>query len=223
MEFVEYPDREMQAMGLADRLAASLRNCLLVHDRASFCVPGGRTPHEVFAILSGSALDWSRVDVFLGDERWVPEDHPRSNTRLLRETLLKDEAAAARLVPMVTSAETPEDGLSALKRGFEGKFPISLLLLGMGNDMHTASLLPDSPDLAAALASDAPILVPVRAPSQPEPRVTLSARVLRGAMETHVLIQGDEKRMVLEAAEGLDPQEAPIAAFLRGATVHWAA
>ena len=223
MEFVEYADREMLAMGLADRLAASLRNCLMVHDRASFCVPGGRSPGDTFALLSGNALDWSRVDVFLNDERWVPVDDDRSNTRLLRETLLTGPAAAARLVPMVTDDPMPEDGVDALARGFDGTFPISVLLLGMGEDMHTASLLPDSPDLAAAMALDAPILLPVRAPSQPEPRVTMSARVLRDAMETHVLIMGDEKRDVIEGAEGRDPLEAPIAAFLRDAVVHWAA
>ena len=222
MEIVEYADSEMLAMGLADKLAASLRNCLMVHDHASFCVPGGQTPRETFSILAGNALDWSRIHIFLGDERWVPTDHERSNTRLLRETLLTGPAASARLVPMVTADATPEEGIDDLLHGFQGELPISVLLLGMGDDMHTASLLPDSPDLSAALAPDAPILVPVRARSQPEARVTLSARVLRDAMETHVLILGDEKRDVLEGAEGRDPAEAPIAAFLRDATVHWA-
>lgn len=222
MEFVAYPDRELLAMGLADRLASSLRNCLTVHETASFCVPGGSSPGEAFSILSGNALEWARVRVFLGDERWVPTDHERSNTRLLRETLLTGPAAAATLIPMVTDAPTPEEGIPSLEAGFEGAFPISVLLLGMGADMHTASLLPDSPDLGAALASDAPILVPVRARSQPEPRVTLSARILRDAMETHVLIMGQEKRDVLEGAVGRDPAQAPIAAFLRDATVHWA-
>ena len=222
MEFVEYPDREMLALGLADTLAASLRKCLLVHDVASFCVPGGSSPGETFANLAGNALDWSRVRVFLNDERWVPTEHERSNTRLLRETLLTGPAAAARMVPMVSDDPTPEEGIDGLVPGFAGALPISVLLLGMGTDMHTASLLPDSPDLPLALAPEAPILLPIRARSQPEPRVTLSARVLRDAMETHVLIQGDEKRDVLEGVEGRDPGEAPIGLFLRDAVVHWA-
>ena len=222
MELVEYPDREMQAMGLADRLASSLRRCLTVHDHASFCVPGGSTPGDTFASLSGAALDWPRVHVVLGDERWVPVDHDRSNTRLLRETLLTGRAAAATLVSMVTDDPAPEDGAPALARGLDGELPLSVLLLGMGEDGHTASLLPDDPDLAAKLAADAPRVLPVRAPSQPEPRVTLTAPVLRGAMETHVLIQGDAKRAVLERARRLKPSEAPIAAFLGDAVVHWA-
>ena len=222
MDLIEYPDREMLAMGLADKLASSLRSCLSRHDRASFCVPGGSSPGETFATLAGSAMDWARVDVFLGDERWVPMDSDRSNTRLLRETLLTDHAAAANVIPMLSDADDPEAGAAVLAQGFDGALPISVLLLGMGTDGHTASLFPDSADLPAALAPDAPVVMAVRTPSQPEPRVTLTARVLRDAMETHVLIMGEEKRAVLEDARQAGPAEMPIAGFLRGATVHWA-
>ena len=222
MEIRDYPDREMLAMGLADNLAASLKSCLLTHDRASFCVPGGTSPGETFSLLSGSDLDWGRVDVFLNDERWVPEGHERSNTSLLRRTLLTGRAQAANLVPMVTEDSAPEDGIPALADGFAPVLPISVLLLGMGADMHTASLFPGADRLAEAMGPDAPVLVPMRAGGAPEPRVTLSRPVLADAIETHVLIMGEEKRMVLEAARGRDPMEAPIAAFLGEATVHWA-
>ena len=221
MKLREYPDREMQAMALADRLASALKNCLMVHDHASFCVPGGSTPGETFSLLAQADLDWSRVHVFLGDERWVPEDHPRSNTKLLRETLLTGRAAAATVVPMVNDAPTPEEGSSRLASGFDGELPISLLLLGMGDDMHTASLFPGAPETAAALADDAPRLMAVR-PEGQEPRITLTAPVLAGAMETHVLIAGEAKRAALQRAKGLDPKTAPIAAFLKTAEVHWA-
>ncbi|CTQ32871.1 6-phosphogluconolactonase [Jannaschia rubra] len=222
MQWREYPDRELLAMGLADALAASLKSALNLHDTASFCVPGGSSPGEVFATLSGVSLDWGRVHVFLNDERWVPESDPRSNTALLRRTLLTGNAAEAVLVPMVNDAPTPEAGIPDLVAGFEGELPISLLLLGMGQDMHTASLFPGGDRLAEAMADDAPLLVPMRAPHADEPRVTLSRPVLAGAMETHVLIFGDDKRTAVERAEGMDPMQAPIAAFLRDATVHWA-
>ncbi|MEL6585885.1 MAG: 6-phosphogluconolactonase [Pseudomonadota bacterium] len=223
MRMVEYPDREFLAMQLADTLAAALRNCLLVHDHASFCVPGGSSPGELFRTLSGATLDWSRVHVFLNDERWVPEGHPRSNTSLLKQTLLTDQAAAAHLVPMVNNAPTPEEGLPALEGGFETELPISLLLLGMGADMHTASLFPGADRLKDAMAPDAPILLPMRANGAGEPRITLTRRVLADAMEIHILIFGDEKRAVLERAQKMDPMDAPISAFLANATVHWAA
>ena len=222
MELLTYPDREALAMGLADDLAGALKQALLANDTASFCVPGGSSPGETFSILSGVDLEWSRVRVFLGDERWVPEDHERSNTRLLRTTLLTDKAGRATLIPMVTGDATPEEGIPALEAGFADAFPISVLLLGMGADMHTASLFPGADRLSEALSWEAPVLVPMRAEGAAEPRVTLSRPVLADAMTTHVLIMGEEKREVLEKARALEPEEAPIAAFLRDATVHWA-
>ena len=99
--------------------------------------------------------------------------------------------------------------------------PISLLLLGMGADMHTASLFPGADGLAAMLADDAPLVVPVSVEGQ-EPRISFSGPALAGAMAKHLVIFGAEKRAALERARGLDPQEAPIAAVLDGLTVHWA-
>ena len=91
----------------------------------------------------------------------------------------------------------------------------------MGADMHTASLFPGSDDLAAALHGER-ILYAARAEGIPEPRVTLSARVLNGAIAKHLVIVGNHKLKALERAKTLSPEEAPIAAFLSGLTVHWA-
>ncbi len=222
MKFLDYPDRELMVLSLADKLAGELGDFIRREGRASFCVPGGTTPGPVFDVLSGVDVDWARVSVLLSDERWVAEDSPRSNTRLLRERLLVGRASAATLVPMVANTETPEESLEALERGISRHLPISVLLLGMGADMHTASLFPGADRLAEALASDAPVLLPMRAEGAGEPRVTLTAPVLRGAMNIHVLITGAEKREALEKAQNLDPMEAPIKAVLGDATVHWA-
>ncbi len=222
MEFVEYPDRELMMFDLADHLASELAMALRQHDRASFCVPGGTTPGPVFDVLSGVKLDWDRVSVFLNDERWVPESHPRSNGRLLKERLLIGRAAAARYVPLYAETPDPEAALDALTTAIEPCLPISVLLLGMGADMHTASLFPGADRLADALAPDAPILMPMRAPGAPEPRVTLTAPVLAGAMSCHILITGAEKRAALDRAQSLPDHEAPVRAVLANATVHWA-
>jgi 6-phosphogluconolactonase len=196
--------------------------CLTTHDTASLCVPGGSSPGETFGLLSAARLDWPRVHVFLGDERWVPLADPRSNTALLGRTLLQDQAAAAVPVPMITDAPTPEEGIADLLPGLAPEMPISVLLLGMGTDGHTASLFPDGSHLAQAMAPDASLLMPMRAPSQDEARVTLTAPALAGAMTRHILVMGDDKRDVLMRARGGDPMAYPIAAFLDGATVHWA-
>ena len=223
MNLVEYPDAELMMFTLADQLASDLGTQLRTHDRASLSVPGGTTPGPVFDVLSGVGLDWDRVTVFPNDERWVPETSERSNGRLLKQRLLTGKAAAATFLPLYAVAERPEEAIDALAEAIEPHLPISVLLLGMGADMHTASLFPGADRLAEALAPDAPVLLPMRAAGAGEPRVTLSARVLRDAMAIHVLITGAEKRAALERAMDLTPQEAPIRAVLDDATVHWAA
>ena len=221
MDFKEYPDAELMMIDLANQLAGNLENALLTHDRVSFAVPGGTTPGPVFDTLSAVDLGWDRIDVMLTDERWVPETSDRSNTRLLRERLLVDKAASATLIPLYADAPTPEDKLPSLAAALDPLLPISVMLLGMGADMHTASIFPEADQLDAAL-NGTDSLVAMRAPGAPEPRITLSAKVLKGAMCRHIVIIGDEKRAALDKARHLKPHEAPVAAVLSGSTVHWA-
>ncbi len=222
MKFIAYPDRELMMLDLANVLAGELSGFLRAQDRVTLSVPGGTTPGPVFDVLSGVDLDWSRVAVVLNDERWVPETSERSNTRLLRSRLLTGRAAAATLVPLYAEAEQPEDRLAELSLGLAAHLPITVLLLGMGADMHTASLFPGADQLAEALAADAPPIMALRADAAQEPRMTLTAPVLRAAMSTHILITGAEKRAALERAQHLDMMAAPVRTVLPHATVHWA-
>ncbi|MDO9638568.1 MAG: 6-phosphogluconolactonase [Pseudotabrizicola sp.] len=221
MDFVTYPDAEMMYLALAKQMASELGAFLRRDGHATLCVPGGTTPGPVFDTLSGVDLDWPNVAVFLNDERWVPESNPRSNTRLLRERLLRGPAASANLVPLYAPADQLEDMLDALSAGIAPHLPISVLLLGMGADMHTASLFPGADLLEQALASDAPVLMALRAEAAGEPRITLSAQALKTAFHTHILIKGAEKRAALERAQTLSVAEAPVRAVLDVATVHW--
>ncbi|MGR3463210.1 6-phosphogluconolactonase [Limimaricola sp.] len=221
MEFVEYADSEMMMIDLADRLASELRAAIAADGRASLAVPGGTTPGPVFDTLSAIKLDWDKVHVMLTDERWVPESSDRSNTGLLKRRLFTAAAAAAHYVPLYAEAERPEEKLDALQADLAPHLPLSVVLLGMGADMHTASIFPGADQLDAALHGEAS-LVAMRAPGAPEPRITLSAKVLNNAMRRHIVIIGAEKRAALEKAQGLSPEEAPVAAVLKGAIVHWA-
>jgi 6-phosphogluconolactonase len=221
MQFIEYADAELMMMDLADTLASQLRQALALGARASLAVPGGTTPGPIFDSLCAVDIDWARVDIMLTDERWVPETSDRSNTRLLRQRLLTNRAAAAHLVPLYADAPTPEDKLAELEAGVAAALPLSVVLLGMGLDMHTASIFPGADRLADALTGPA-LLVPMRAPGAPEPRITLSAAVLNGAMSRHIVITGAAKRDAFERAKTLTPAEAPVAAVLKGATIHWA-
>jgi 6-phosphogluconolactonase len=223
MNLQEYPDRELMMMALADVLASELRSSVAHHDFASFAVPGGTTPGPIFDVLSAVDLDWSRIHVMLTDERWVPETSDRSNTRLIRERLLTGHAARAEYLALYTGDPTPEDALPGLHDKLSAELPLSVLLLGMGADMHIASLFPGADGLAEAMADDAPPVMALRAKAAGEPRVTLTAPVLKGAMSTHLVITGAQKRDVLEQARRLkDPVLAPVALVLNSATIHWA-
>lgn len=221
MELVAYADSEMMMIEVAQRLAGELRQALQSSDRASLAVPGGTTPGPIFDSLCAVDLDWNRVSVLLTDERWVPEESPRSNTRLLRQRLLVGRAGAATYLPLYAPTDTPEEGLPALAEAIAPVLPLTTCLLGMGEDMHIASLFPGADNLAEALTGDA-ILVPMRAPGAAEPRVTLSAAVLSRAINRHIVIVGPEKREALDRARGLPPEVAPVAALLKGSVVHWA-
>ena len=223
MKLIEYSDSDILWMDLANTIAGELNRALMTHDRVSLAVPGGTTPGPVYDVLSAISLDWDRIDVILTDERWVPEDNPRSNARLLRERLLVGKAAAANFIPYYTGGTEPDVDLVDKSAEVRALCPITFLLLGMGTDMHTASLFPGADWLKKALSDDAPELLAIHAPDADEPRVTLSANVLNGAMQKHLVILGADKRESLEkAAEIGDPLRAPVAAVLDGLTVHWA-
>jgi len=222
MIFQDYPDRDMLYLALSNLMAEQLSDQVHATGRATLSVPGGTTPGPVFDLLSGVDLGWGKVAVVLNDERWVPEDSPRSNTALMRARLLRGPAAAATVLPLHADTPDPETALAALSDAIAPHLPITVLLLGMGADMHTASLFPGADLLDRALAADAPILLPMRAPGAGEPRITLTAPVLRSAQNIHILITGAEKRAALDRAQTLTPAEAPVRAVLDLATVHWA-
>ena len=222
MKIQEYADREMLAIDLANTLAGELKTCLISHDHASFAVPGGSSPGQVFDALSGTSLDWGRVHVLPTDERWVPEGHERSNARLIRERLLTGQASGGVFVPLYREGMEPEEALDDIGAALEPEMPISILLLGMGPDMHTASLFPGAPGLDAALAGKTGPVAVLRPETQPDVRISLTAPVLDGAMSKHLLIFGQDKREALERAMTMPPEDAPVQAVLTEMTVHWA-
>ncbi|MEM6408588.1 MAG: 6-phosphogluconolactonase [Pseudomonadota bacterium] len=215
-----YPDREMMMIDLAQHLAGELENALLTHERVSFAVPGGTTPGPVFDALCAAPLDWGRVHVMLTDERWVDERSDRSNTRLVKERLLQNRAKAAQFVPFYRDGHEAAAAMAEVGETIAPVLPLSVLLLGMGADMHTASLFPGAAELEEALSTQAPIMA--INPDGQETRVTLTGPVLSGAMATHIVITGEEKRAALERAQQLDARDAPVKTVLANATVHWA-
>ena len=175
-------------------------------------------PLALFEALGSKQLLWERVWITLADERWVPLDSPDSNERVVREQLLVGVAQAARFVPLKNSAATPEQGVPAVVAAVaEMPRPFDVVILGMGEDGHTASWFPQSQQLAAALHPNSAALCAALHPvTAPHPRMTLALPALLASRRIVVHISGDAKwRVYQQACQGGPIEELPIRAVLR--------
>jgi 6-phosphogluconolactonase len=202
------------AQWTADRLSEGVEQ----RGAALLVVSGGTTPLHYFEALSKQPIDWSRISITLADERRVPDDSPRSNARLVREALLRDHAASAAFVPLADSRLDEEQELAAANvRVAALPAPANVVVLGMGDDGHTASWFPHAEGLAEAIDVGARMLVaPIRAPGAPEPRLTLTGRVILRARALALHIEGAKKLATLEKAlEDGPAEDMPIRVVLR--------
>jgi 6-phosphogluconolactonase len=224
----EFPSREALAQALAERVAEAARARLARAGTTAIALSGGTTPVKFFEALAQQPLAWAAVTLTLVDDRWVPPGSARSNAALLRAHLLQGEAAAARFIPLVNDAATPEQGLAATEAALRRlPLPFAAVVLGMGTDGHTASFFPGGDRLAEALAPPHDALVEtMRAQGAAEPRITLTLPVLLQAEFLAVHIEGAAKREALMAA--LRPgavEQMPVRAVLRHAPppeIFWA-
>ncbi|MEO8366179.1 MAG: 6-phosphogluconolactonase [Pseudoxanthomonas sp.] len=202
IQLQSFPDPAALAASLAETIANDLRTALAARGHASLALSGGNTPKRFLQALSQESLSWRNVVVTLVDERWVPESNERSNARLLRENLLCGAAAGARFLPLYRDTPGPEQALAEIERDLARlPLPFDALVLGMGNDGHTASFFPGGDRLAEALdpATTARVL-PMRAPDAGEPRITLTLRTILAARHLYLHIEGAAKLRVLEDA-----------------------
>ena len=216
-----FDDAAALAAAATGAVVAALEAGLRSHGSASLAATGGRAPGPIYDALSVIPLDWSRVHVTLTDERWVDPASADSNEKLVRERLLHGRAADARFIGLHGHEATPEAAAAAATAQVAALPALDVVLLGMGEDGHVASLFPGSPALDLGLDPKAPACIAVpqgdgRPPAQP--RLSLTIRPLTTAALVLILISGAEKRRVIEQAlAGGDPRQFPVCAVLQSA------
>lgn len=200
------------SQALADWVATNLLSVLERQERASVALPGGSTPGLFLAALAKQHLPWKRITLLPTDERFVPADHPRSNERMMRAALAPALLAGAEWLSF--ASDEPSLSLEDFARQLDGRIrellPLSVVVCGMGEDGHIASLFPGD-EAARALHPNGPFIVPAF-PSGLEPRISLSAHVLRTAREAALLFAGEVKRKVF--ADALLRRDKPVTLLL---------
>jgi 6-phosphogluconolactonase len=212
-----FPDPTALVHALSGEIKVDLEEAISARGVASMVVSGGKTPLRLFEQVRAEALDWSKVWVTLADERWVETTSGASNERFVRENLLVDGASAAHFVGLKNPAPTPEAGADWATRALTRvPHPYDIVLLGMGEDGHTASLFPGSLGLARGLdANAAPACIAVNALTAPHARVSLNLRALLDARRVILHIEGARKWLVYQRARAPGPAaELPVRAVL---------
>ena len=201
----------------AEWIVNRIHETIVADGRCTLALAGGETPRSAYSLLAKSDLsrkvEWQKVEFYFGDERCVPPDHPDSNYRMAYETIFSNLRIAPAQVHRI-EAERPERDRAAVD--YEAILPqrLDLILLGMGDDGHTASLFPGS----AALDERVRRVVVVKGSKPPPWRITITPPVIAAAGSMLVMVSGKRKASTVARALGAphNPKEIPIQLALRG-------
>lgn len=216
MNIEAHENRKELAVWLSNYIAEKLQAAIDSNGSASIAVSGGSTPKLLFAELAKQIIDWPNVTITLVDERWVPDTNERSNAKLVKQNLLVDHASSAKFMPLFDDT-IKIDKVESNDSLFKKLLPFDVVILGMGNDGHTASFFPGGSKLREATdpATDK-VLIDMEAEGAGEPRVTFTLPVLTSAKHLILHIEGEDKKQVLfEATNAGDLNELPIRHVLK--------
>ena len=202
-----FDSKEALGEAAADQVAALIES-LPEGDRFSLALSGGSTPlplHRALATKHRDALDWKRIHVFWGDERFVPANDENSNYRMARETLLDHVPIPDKNIhPIPTDVGSPKEAAALYEQTLKDFFSndglprFDLILLGLGSDGHTASLFPGVPALQETKRWVASVAAPQHIGPH-VPRVTLTLPVLNSSKQVFFLVAGESKQEPLAA------------------------
>ena len=211
----------------SQRIADTLRQAISEKGSASLVVSGGSTPLPLFKALSSKPIDWSKVIITLADERWVAPTDAASNEKLVRDNLLQNEAAAGQFLALKTAHENAEDAVAELNAAIKLiQMPFDVVILGMGEDGHTASLFPCSEQISQGLdLNTQSVFIATQPTTAPHQRMSLTLKALVSSANIFLHLTGDKKRAVLDdALANYTAIEKPITAVCTHANVElmWA-
>lgn len=202
---------------LAQDIAQKLTTAIKQQGEASFFVSGGRSPIALFQKLSSTPLAWENVTISLVDDRWVDANHESSNELLVNTHLLQGFAAKAKFIGLVGHEQSAFDGTENAVAKIDDIKQIDVLILGMGEDGHTASIFPCSKQVDAAMASDNEgRLIATQPTTALFERISLTLNEILKAKQVYLPLSGENKIKVFEQARILDDvKQMPIAAVLK--------
>lgn len=201
---------------LALKIIKDLQESILKKDSASLLVSGGNTPKPLFEKLSSIDFQWEKVTIALVDERWLDPTHCQSNENLVKKFLLKNHASKASFVGMYGFNKEALACEQLCTETYKNFYPFDVVILGMGNDAHTASLFPNNSRLKEAfdLNNDS-LCLSIEPDTAPYTRMSLNLKAILNSQKIYLHIEGEEKFKVLEdALNSNDIYMTPISAIL---------
>lgn len=215
MQLQQFSSSDDLNQDFAQRLVGILQRAISERGAAYLVVSGGRTPQALFKALSHVELAWDKVTVLLADDRWLDDEQSDSNERLVKATLLQNKAAAAKFISLYSNTASAFDGAATVLERITALPTFDAVILGMGEDGHTASLFPCSAQITAGLAPDAPAVLAVEPQTAPYQRMSLSLPRLLDSRNIFLHLVGSNKLPVLNKAMAeQDALAMPIRAFL---------
>ena len=222
----EFGSKDALNTEFATKITDILQNAIVQKGNASLIVSGGNTPKPLFAQLSTADIDWEKVTISLADDRWVDVTDDASNDKLVREHLLVNNASKATFISLKHDFANAADAVEACEAAISDvQMPFDVLILGMGEDGHTASLFPCSEQLQAGLdLNSGKKYIAVQPTTAPHQRMSLTLPALLASSNIFLHSTGESKKAVIAKALESTESEMPIKAVLERANVQlmWA-